>query len=119
MTRLENEPEEEEPKTTEPRRRLELGNAEPEEPKTAGVAQQLKNFWDLSVTLRNLSLTFTKFDTAPSFFQCQIQRAQCHIESRVLSGKTTQTFQCDIHGPPVSNPARWMSQTHPLDDIDS
>ena len=39
MTRLENEPEEEEPKTTEPRRRLELGNAEPEEPKTAGVAQ--------------------------------------------------------------------------------
>ena len=36
MTRLENEPEEEEPKTTEPRRRLELGNAEPEEPKTAG-----------------------------------------------------------------------------------
>ena len=36
MTRLPNEPEEEEPKNTEPRRRLELGNAEPEEPKTAG-----------------------------------------------------------------------------------
>ena len=37
MTRLENEPEAEEPKTTELRRRLELGlgNAEPEEPKTA------------------------------------------------------------------------------------
>ena len=35
MTRLENEPEEEEPKTTELRRRLEMGNAEPEEPKTA------------------------------------------------------------------------------------
>ena len=28
--------EEEEPKNTEPRRRLELGKAEPEEPKTAG-----------------------------------------------------------------------------------
>ena len=41
---------------------------------------QLKNFWDLSVTLRNLSLTFTKFDAAPSFFQCQIQRAECHID---------------------------------------
>ena len=36
MTRLENEPEEEEPKTTEPRRRLELGKAEPEEPEKAG-----------------------------------------------------------------------------------
>ena len=34
MTRLPNEPEEEEPKTTDPRRRLELGNAEPGEPKT-------------------------------------------------------------------------------------
>ena len=29
MTRLENEPEAEEPKTTELRRRLEMGNAEP------------------------------------------------------------------------------------------
>ena len=36
MTRLENEPEEEEPEKAEPRRRLELGKAEPEEPKTAG-----------------------------------------------------------------------------------
>ena len=35
--RLNNDPEEEEePKNTEPRRRLELGKAEPEEPKTAG-----------------------------------------------------------------------------------
>ena len=34
MTRLPNEPEEEEPKTTDSRRRLELGNAEPGEPKT-------------------------------------------------------------------------------------
>ena len=50
--------------------------------------EQLKNFWDLSVTLRNLSLTFTKFDTAPSFFQCQIQRAECHIDFVYESGKT-------------------------------
>ena len=38
------------------------------------AAAQLKNFWDLSATLRNLSVTFRKPNAASSSFQCQIQR---------------------------------------------